>query len=437
MRILGFEINKAENRQIANLENELRQMQNVFYGRQDQYIPSYKASKTNITEASALTLSAVWASVRLISNSIATMPTNAHFRDSDGNSTIATDSYYQKVIKNPNAIMTTFIYKFTLLACKLLHGNGYAAIERDSNGNPTQLIPIHPNRVEVLVVNGYVKYKIDGDDKNLIDAENMIHIKGITTDGLKGISTIKAQAINIGLDISASEQYGSFLGKGSKVEGIMTYPNKFDGPAKQKAEEAVSKKFSGQETPSGTKITVPIFDNGAKFVQIGVNPAEAMWLDFMGYGTEDIARIFGVPPHKIASLKQSTNNNIEQQSMDYVNDCLLPLAKEFEEEHDRKLSTGEEFMKTNFNGLLRGDSQGRAALYNSLFQNGGITPNQICRLEDLPTFEGGDEHYTQLNMIPVSKQDEYYAMQNQNKTTAKRTEIEDILDIIEKRNLIK
>ncbi len=157
----------------------------------------------------------------------------------------------------------------------------------------------------------------------------------------------------------------------------------------------------------------------------------------MGYAVEDIARIFGAQPHKIGALRQSTNNNIEQKSMDYVNDCLLPHAKEFEEELDRKLLTERErqdhFFKFNFNGLLRGDSQARAALYNSLFQNGGITPNQICKLEDLPTFEGGDEHYIQLNMISVKNADTYY--QEQKKTETKRSEIEDILAIIEKRNL--
>jgi HK97 family phage portal protein len=250
------------------------------------------------------------------------------------------------------------------------------------------------------------------------------------------MSTIESEAENLGLGLASQNELKQFYEKGSKIDGFVSYPNKFESGAKIKAEEALTKKVSGTEPT--TKI--PIFDNGAKFVQVGVNPTEALWLDMMGYAVEDIARIFGAPPHKIGALRQSTNNNIEQQSMDYVNDCLLPHAKEMEEELERKLLNSDEkinhFFKFNFNGLLRGDSQARASLYNSLFQNGGITPNQICKLEDLPTFEGGDEHYVQLNMISVTNAASYYQTLQTDKT-AKRMEIEDILEIIEKRNLTK
>ena len=418
---------------IAELENELRSV-NTVIGRLADYRPNFGGSdgvgKITVNETSALRLSAVWSCVRLISNSIATLPSNFHVRDSNGDSTIVKDLDVQMLLKQPNAYMSSFVFKFTMMSCKLLHGNGYALIIRNKNYRPIELIPIHPDRVEVKVEEGSVVYYVDNEP---FDSADILHFKGITTDGLIGLSTIKSEAQNIGLGLAAQNELKSFYEKGSKIDGFVSYPNKFESGAKIKAEEALSKKVSGTEPT--TKI--PIFDNGAKFVQVGVNPAEAMWLDMMGYSVEDIARIFGAPPHKIGALRQSTNNNIEQQSMDYVNDCLLPHAKEMEEEFDRKLLTEklrqDHFFKYNFNGLLRGDSQARAALYNSLFQNGGITPNQICKLEDLPTFEGGDEHYTQLNMLPVSKQDEYYSKTIT--TDAKRSEIEDILQIIEKRNL--
>lgn len=418
---------------INELEAELRAV-NTIIARFSDYRPTLGGSdgvgKIKVNETSALRLSAVWSCVRLISNSIATLPKNFHVRDSKGDSTIATDLSVQDLIKNPNPYMSSFVFTFTMMSCKLLHGNGYALIQRDGNKKPIAVIPIHPNTVEVKVEKGEVVYYVDEQPINYSD---ILHFKGITTDGLVGLSTIKAEAQNIGLGLASQNELKNFYEKGSKIDGFVSYPSKFDGAAKIKSEEALQKKVSG--TDPTTKI--PIFDNGAKFVQVGVNPAEAMWLDMMGYAVEDIARIFGAPPHKIGALRQSTNNNIEQQSMDYVNDCLLPHAKEFEEELDRKLLTERErqdhFFKFNFNGLLRGDSQARAALYNSLFQNGGITPNQICKLEDLPTFEGGDEHYIQLNMISVKNADTYY--QEQKKTETKRSEIEDILAIIEKRNL--
>ncbi|MFZ4797057.1 MAG: phage portal protein [Bacteroidia bacterium] len=435
MRILGIDFGS---KRIQELENELRSV-TTFVGRFADYAPAYKGvqgvGKIAVNEQSSLRLSAVWACVRLISNSIATLPSNFHVRDSNGDSTIDNSISAQSVIKNPNQYMSSFTFKFTMMACKLLHGNGFAIIERDSNGKPLQLIPIHPKRVEVKVEDGEIKYFID-ENKIAIDYNNILHFKGVTTDGIKGMSTIESEAENLGLGLASQNELKQFYEKGSKIDGFVSYPNKFESGAKIKAEEALTKKVSGTEPT--TKI--PIFDNGAKFVQVGVNPAEALWLDMMGYAVEDIARIFGAPPHKIGALRQSTNNNIEQQSMDYVNDCLLPHAKEMEEELERKLLNSDEkinhFFKFNFNGLLRGDSQARASLYNSLFQNGGITPNQICKLEDLPTFEGGDEHYVQLNMISVTNAASYYQTLQTDKT-AKRMEIEDILEIIEKRNLTK
>jgi HK97 family phage portal protein len=418
---------------IADLETELRAV-NTIVSRLSDYRPSLGGSegvgKITVNETSALRLSAVWSCVRLISNSIATLPSNFHVRDSNGDTTIAKNLSVNALIKNPNTYMTSFVFKFTMMICKLLHGNGYALIHRNSNGTAISLTPVHPLRVEVKVENGEVVYLVD---EYPISSADILHFKGITTDGLIGLSTIKSEAQNLGLGLASQNELKNFYEKGSKIDGFVSYPNKFDGAAKIKSEEALQKKVSG--TDPSTKI--PIFDNGAKFVQVGVNPAEAMWLDMMGYAVEDIARIFGAPPHKIGALRQSTNNNIEQQSMDYVNDCLLPHAKEFEEELDKKLLTEKEradkFFKFNFNGLLRGDSQARAALYTSLFQNGGITPNQICRLEDLPTYEGGDEHYVQLNMISVANSESYFNKMEDKKN--KRAEIEDILALMESRNL--
>ena len=391
-----------------------------------------------VNQQSALKLSAVWACVRLISNSIATLPVKIHQKGKDGNPIIAYNSQAHKLLLTPNEYMSGFTFRFVMIACKLLHGNGYARIVRDFNNSPIELIPIHPQTVEPKIENGKLIYEITQNGvKSYELPENMLHFKGISLDGLVGLSTIQVEAENLGIALGSQNEYKQFLAKGSKLDGFVAYPNKLENPAKTKSEQAFREKTGG--TDGSTR--VPILDNGAKFVQIGVNPAEAMWLTAMGYGVEDIARIFGAPPHKIGALRQSTNNNIEQQSMDYVNDCLLPHGKEFEEEYDRKMLSSFEqpdhYTNFNFNGLLRGDSQARAALYNSLFNNGGITPNQICQYEDLPTFKGGDEHYVQLNMMPVSKLEDYLLSQSQPKDTLKRAEIEDILEIIEKRNLTK
>jgi HK97 family phage portal protein len=302
--------------------------------------------------------------------------------------------------------MSSFDFKFAMMAAKMLHGNGYAAINRDANGWPISLVPIHPSKVEPLIENNVLRYRIDSG--YFIESENMLHFKGLSLDGLVGMSAIKTEAQNLGLALASQNELKNFYEKGSKIPGFVSYPNKLEHGAKQKSEAALQNKIAGTSPTT----QVPIFDNGAKYVPVGVNPAEALWLEMMGYGVEEICRIFGVPPHLVASLKQSTNNNIEHQGMDFVNHGLLPEAKCFEEELDRKLlltfEQPDHYCKFNMNGLLRGDSEARAALYQTLFNTGAISPNEIRRFEEMNGYEGGDTKFVQLNQIDITKSTEYY-----------------------------
>ena len=378
-----------------------------------------------VNETTALRLSAVWACVKIKSNQLATLPFNFYIRDSKGDSIIAKDSYAQKVMKKPNEFMSAFDFKFAMMAAKMLHGNGYAHIKRDGNGQPVGLIPLHPDRVEPKIEKGILVYIIDND--TTLQAEDVLHFKGLSLDGLVGLSTIKAEAQNLGLALAAQNELKQFYEKGSKIDGFVSYPNKLDYNAKTKSEEALQKKVSGTEPTT----KVPIFDNGAKYVPVGVNPTEAMWLTMMGYGVEEICRIFGVPPHLVAALKQSTNNNIEHQGMDFVNHGLLPEAKCFEEELDRKLlnplEADDHYCKFDMNGLLRGDS---AALYQSLHNCAAINANEIRRLEEMNGYEGGDTYFIQLNQIEASKSTEYYMEQKDKKEDKK--EEKDIEDEIQR-----
>lgn len=380
-----------------------------------------------VTESTALKLSAVWACVKIKSNQLATLPSNFYIRDSKGDSQVAATIAAQRLIKQPNAYMTPFDFKFAMMSAKMLHGNGYARIVRDGNAIPTELIPLHPNRVEVLMDEGELIYKIDNHYPE--KPENMLHFKGFTLDGLLGLSVIKTEAQNLGLALASQNELKNFYEKGSKIPGFVSYPNKLQDISKSKSEEALQNKIAGTSPTT----QVPIFDNGAKYVPVGVNPAEALWLEMMGYGVEEICRIFGVPPHLVASLKQSTNNNIEHQGMDFVNHGLLPEAKCFEEEIERKLLSPSEksnhYFKFNMNGLLRGDSQARAELYRALFSTAAISPNEIRRLEELNGYEDGDKYYLQLNLMDVTTMEDYYLKQS---TTAKRSDEDELEDLIRK-----
>ena len=382
-----------------------------------------------VNEATTLRLSAVWACVRIKSNQLATLPFNFYQKDKKGDSYVASKLAAQRVMKKPNQYMSSFDFKFAMMSAKMLHGNGYARIIRDFNYLPVELLPLHPDRVEPKIKNGRLIYLVDRTEE--LQADEILHFKGLSLDGLVGMSAIKSQAQNLGLALSSQNELKQFYEKGSKIDGFVSYPNKLGVDAKPKMEQAFTEKVSGSSPTTKT----PILDNGAKYVPVGVNPAEALWLEMMGYGVEEICRIFGVPPHLIAALKQSTNNNIEHQGMDFVNHGLLPEAKCFEEELDRKLlSSFEEvdhYCKFNMNGLLRGDSAARAALYQSLHNTGAISANEIRRLEEMNGYEGGDTYFIQLNQIDITKSTEYYMEQKEAKEPKEEDEDKRIQRLIE------
>lgn len=412
MKLLNYELTfkKREKRNNIDVNNDLY---GKTYTGETFLSGADKIGSIKVTETTALKLSAVWACVKIKANQLATLPYNFYKRDNEGNSIIA-DNNAQRIIKYPNAFMTAFDFKFTMMAAKLLHGNGYARIVRNKFYEITELIPIHPNRVEPVIKENRLIYKIDGDIE--MDADDILHFKGMTIDGLVGMSPIQYEAQNLGLALASQNELKNFYEKGSKIPGFVSYPNKIETLTKSKSEEALQKKIAGTSPTT----QVPIFDNGAKYIPVGVNPAEALWLEMMGYGVIEICRIFGVPPHLVASLERSTNNNIEHQGMDFVNHGLLPEAKCFEEEADKKLLREDErfnyYSKFNMNGLLRGDSAARAALYQALHNTGAINANEIRRLEEMNGYDGGDKYFIQLNQIDITKSTEYYMNEKQTET---------------------
>ena len=145
---------------------------------------------------------------------------------------------------------------------------------------------------------------------------------------------------------------------------------------------------------------------GLKYQRIGIEPEAAQFLESRRFSIEEIARWFRVPPHMIGDLSKSSFSNIEQQSIDFVIHTLRPWLVRWEHELNRKLLSVDErqkyFISFNIEGLLRGDAQARAQLYQVLFNTASITPNEIRGKENMNPIEGGDKTYVQLNMTDTN-----------------------------------
>ena len=370
-----------------------------------------------VNNSTALTLSAVWRSINLISSSLAGLPLR-HYTESDKGRIVNNQSRVTLLLKFPNEMMTGYIFRESLMANAVGRGNGYAYIQRDGAGNPIELMPILNDHCLPLIFQNRLYYKIKIDNKFVtVSSDNILHVPGLSFDGRVGYNpiTIARESMQGAL---ATQRFGNkFFENGAHISGALEVPGTLNDTAYKRLKESWKERTSGENNTGETAI----LEGGTKFSKIGIAPEEAQFLQTREFQVTEIARWFGVPPHMLADLKNSTLNNIEHQAMEFVTYTLLPWANRFEEECNRKLvqpsKMGKEYFEHEFNGLLRADSQARGEFYQKMVGIAGLSPNQIAVLENLPTFDGGDQRFIQAGYAPIDKIAAFYEAKAPNKTT--------------------
>lgn len=356
------------------------------------------ASKTGIaiTEDSAMRLSAVFGAVRVISETIASLPWGVK-QDVDNATRNASAHPINKLIHAPNAMMTDFNFREVCQAHLCLHGNAFIAIRRNEAGQPVKLIPVHPDRVEVKVYKDEKFYTID-QGKETFDDTEMIHILGLSFDGIVGKSVIEAARESIGLGLAADQFGGSFFGNGANVSAILTHPGRLSDEAYKRLMASWERRYSGLDNSHKTAI----LEEGMNLQKVSISPSESQFLETRKFGVEDIARFFRIPLAYLGSLENSsTRANIEEQGIQFQRNTILPWVKRWEAEFNRKLFPGNEayYIRMNMDGLLRGDISSRYSSYATARQWGWLSVNDIRRHENLDPIENGDTYLQPLNMV--------------------------------------
>ena len=357
-----------------------------------------------VTQKTALTYSGVYACVRIISETIASLPLSILAKD--GEYILKEQhplSYFLE--KQPNQAMTRFQFWETLLSHMTLTGNGYAIIHRDSSERPVrfQLIA-DPSRVKVLYDSDrdLLKYEItasDGEKKKIYDAFEVLHIKGLSIDGIVGLSPIEYHRKTISAGISETEFQKSFFENGAHLSGILSFPGSLDDSAYKRLKDSWNRRYSGANKTGATAI----LEGGADYKPIGIKPIDAQFMEQRRFTIEDIARIYRVPLHLIQDTSRSTFSNIEHQSIDFVQHTIRPIVKRIEGELDGKLflesekQQGRYFTRFNLDALLRGDVTSRANFYKTLYYTGALNANEIRSMEGMNPYDGGDEYRVQSN----------------------------------------
>lgn len=365
----------------------------------------------SVTPDTAMRTSAVWACVRVLSTSMGALPLHVLMNKKGGGSEKAVNEQIYNILhRTPNPRQTSYTFRSVAMAHLCLHGNAYAEIEFDNTGKPSALWPIPPWCCEPLLTPaGELYYHVslpNGIQKNLADYR-VLHIQGLGTDGLKGLSPIRLHAETIGVSLAATNFGASFFGRGANVGGIVEHPNKLSDQGSKHLRESLNEKYGGL----GNAHRLMLLEEGMKYTKVGIPPEEAQFIETLQFHIEDIARIFGVQLHKIGHLLRATNNNIEHQGIEFVTDTILPLAVNWEMEYDRRLMIyyPGRYTKHSLEGLLRGDTAARSAFYQALFNMASLCPDEIREKEDMNPIEDGTgkRYYVMANLIPTDKVDEY------------------------------
>lgn len=354
-----------------------------------------------VTEQTALGSSAVWACINLISQTVATLPFRHYLKTKDDNR-IRLDSKLDFILNNePTQDYSGFTFKEIMTAAAVLHGNAYAEISRDANGEcnglwyiPTQNVqPYFDTDTESV---WYAIYAGDyrGSKPYMgIPARNMLHILGLSYDGLAGYSPLYLQRETFALHL-ASQRYGaSFFKNGARPAGIIKFPNKLSPEAK----DGLRRSWDSFHSGAGNTGRVAILEGGLDFQKLQLDPEEAQFLQTQRYSREEIASIFRVPPSLIGAADAS--DNIEAVSLQFLR-SLQPWLCRWEQEISRKLIYNmAEYVEVDTKTVLRTDIKTR---YESMAigrQWGWLSAGDCRRLENLNSDVPGMEDYLKpMNM---------------------------------------
>jgi len=374
------------------------------------FVLSTRQAGVVVNEDTALTLGAVWACVRVISESLAGLPWNPYRVRSDGGK----DKLLQHPTNwlldmQPNDETAAFQWRETLIAHALTWGNGYAEIERNPyTGQPVALWQITPDRVEVMRINGQIIYEVHNYNAapSYLNASQMFHLKGLGFDGLVGYPVIRLASRTIAAGIATEEATSQFFQNDSTPGGILSTEKTLKPEARNNVRESWEKMHAGPKN----RRKVAILEEGLKWSQTGLPPEDAQLLEQRQFTPTEIARWFRVPPHKIADLTRSTNNNIEHQSIEFVDDCLRPWAERLESEADTKLygrnNQGSIVTVIDLNEIKRGDMASQTAFIEKLSDRGVFSVDDsrtFLGLNPIGKAAGGDKRFVMLNMQLLEK----------------------------------
>jgi HK97 family phage portal protein len=336
---------------------------------------------------SAMRVTAVYACVRVLAESVASLPFCIYRRLANGKEIAKDHPLYPLLHDMPNEIMTSFEFREAGMAAVALRGNAYTRVVRDNGGRVREMVPLPL---------AYTKPRIASDRRTLLfDVEwpdqaketltlgECWHVKGMTLDGIIGVSAIAYAREAIGLALALEEHGARLFSNGARPQGIITLPGSLTQEQVNDNRTAWSDAYGGLQNAHKTAV----LQGEIKYQPLTMTSEDAQFIEARKFQASEIARMFRVPPHMIGDLEKATFSNIEHQAIEFVKYTLRPWLIRWEQAANRDLLTESEreeyFIEFNPEGLLRGDIASRYQAYAIAIQNGIRNRAEIRETENL------------------------------------------------------
>ena len=377
------------------------------------------ASGRLVSPSSALEATAALACVIVISQDIAKIP--AYIYDRRTLEMQVNHPVHRLLQRRPNGWQNRYTHRQFLMGQILTRGNAYSVKIYDQRGRLAELVPVPSDYMTLyespagdlfylLSIKGLFLpaqlEPITSEHGLWIPAEYVVHHRGLSLDGIRGVSVLTYAREAVGLSLATEEHGARMFGNGAQVAGVLESDQTLTTPAINKLRQQWQEAYSGLSNAFKTVI----LESGMKWKQVGMNTDDAQFLETRQFQVAEIARIFRVPPSKIAAATQGNRySNAEMEAQEYITDCLMPWLEMLEADYESHLLTEEEqgryFIQHDLRQLLRADARARAEYFAKARQWGWLNVNEIRRWENLPGIgPKGDQYLEPLNMVPVGNE---------------------------------
>lgn len=349
----------------------------------DPYWDNFAALRNGaVTPATAEGVSAVYGCVSAISETIGSLPLPLYRRTDAGREKAPDHPLYRALHDTPNERQTALEFRELMTAHMLLRGNAYARIVRGADGQVRQLVPFHPERVRVLeLANGRLGYEVtkgDGQAERLTQDE-VFHLRHRSDDGVLGVSPIARAKAVVELAIAERDHGVETFRQGAKLLGVLKTPARLNTDQRN----AVKRTWQGFKAGA-----TPVLEDGMDFSTVSMTLEDAEWISARQFSTEEVCRLFRVPPTIVGDLRHGNYSNTSELFRQFITLSLRRHLLVWEQAIGRQLLTDAGrriyFAEHSVEGLLRGDSTTRANFYQSAIQNGWMSTAEVRDLENLP-----------------------------------------------------